>query len=276
MRWSGSRRLAGLRLSGALPDETTILHFRHLLERRGPGETLLEEIDAHPDALGQGDDRGRGPHRRAVVDEEPHRRAGPGDAPDEEGQSVAFRDEGAYRRGCAVGVDAQPGDDDGEHIGRGDGTRAGARERGAGVGRRRLSGGGQARREPGHGRGPAGGDEGRQAPGAGQGGRGGGGGEAQGLGAGQGGASAPVREAPLRLRQDALSGAGEEHPAHRRAARARQSAHRRALRRRPMRGLPVRNRRKAGETVGSGIRISISRYKNTTPLWSPALRTRAR
>ncbi len=71
----------------------------------------------------------------AVVDEEPHRRAGPGDAPDEEGQSVAFRDEGAYRRGCGVGVGAQPGDDTGE---RGDGARAGARERGAGVGRRQA------------------------------------------------------------------------------------------------------------------------------------------
>ena len=29
------RRFAGLRLSGPLPDETTILKFRHLLERHG-------------------------------------------------------------------------------------------------------------------------------------------------------------------------------------------------------------------------------------------------
>ena len=32
------RRFVGLKLSGALPDETTILHFRHLLEAHGQGE----------------------------------------------------------------------------------------------------------------------------------------------------------------------------------------------------------------------------------------------
>ena len=31
------RRFAGLRLSGPLPDETTILNFRHLLETRAWG-----------------------------------------------------------------------------------------------------------------------------------------------------------------------------------------------------------------------------------------------
>ena len=46
------RRFVGLRLSGALPDETTLLHFRHLLERHGLGERLFEEINAHPGALG--------------------------------------------------------------------------------------------------------------------------------------------------------------------------------------------------------------------------------
>ena len=41
------RRFAGLRLSGPLPDETTILKFRHLLEKHGLGEGLFEEINAH-------------------------------------------------------------------------------------------------------------------------------------------------------------------------------------------------------------------------------------
>ena len=41
------RRFAGLRLSGPLPDETTILKFRHLLERHGLGEGLFEAINAH-------------------------------------------------------------------------------------------------------------------------------------------------------------------------------------------------------------------------------------
>ncbi len=38
------RRFAGLRLTDPLPDETTILNFRHLLERHGPGEALFAEI----------------------------------------------------------------------------------------------------------------------------------------------------------------------------------------------------------------------------------------
>ena len=41
------RRFAGLRLTGPLPDETTILIFRHLLEKHGLGETLFVEINAH-------------------------------------------------------------------------------------------------------------------------------------------------------------------------------------------------------------------------------------
>ena len=46
------RRFVGLRLSGALPDETTILNFRHLLEKHGLGEALFEEINAHLASLG--------------------------------------------------------------------------------------------------------------------------------------------------------------------------------------------------------------------------------
>ena len=46
------RRFVGLRLSGALPDETTILNFRHLLEKHGLGEALLEEINTHLASLG--------------------------------------------------------------------------------------------------------------------------------------------------------------------------------------------------------------------------------
>ena len=41
------RRFVGLRLSGPLPDETTILNFRHLLEERQLGEGLMEEINRH-------------------------------------------------------------------------------------------------------------------------------------------------------------------------------------------------------------------------------------
>ena len=40
------RRFVGLRLSGPIPDESTILHFRHLLERHQLGQGLFAEIKA--------------------------------------------------------------------------------------------------------------------------------------------------------------------------------------------------------------------------------------
>ena len=46
------RRFVGLKLSEALPDETTILNFRHLLERHSLGQGLLEEINAHLESQG--------------------------------------------------------------------------------------------------------------------------------------------------------------------------------------------------------------------------------
>ena len=58
------RRFVGLKLSGPLPDETTILNFRH----------LLEEINRHLASQGlrlrEGTDSGRQHHRGAVVDKE--------------------------------------------------------------------------------------------------------------------------------------------------------------------------------------------------------------
>ena len=41
------RRFAKLRLRDRIPDETTILNFRHLLEKHGLGRELLDEINAH-------------------------------------------------------------------------------------------------------------------------------------------------------------------------------------------------------------------------------------
>ena len=45
------RWFVGLRLSGPLPDETTILNFRHLLEKSSLGQGLLEEINARLESL---------------------------------------------------------------------------------------------------------------------------------------------------------------------------------------------------------------------------------
>ena len=41
------RRFAGLRLSSSLPDETTILNFRHLLEKHDLGKMMLKEVNTH-------------------------------------------------------------------------------------------------------------------------------------------------------------------------------------------------------------------------------------
>ena len=46
------RRFAGLRLTESLPDESTILHFRHLLERHQLGQGLFEEIKGHLEEQG--------------------------------------------------------------------------------------------------------------------------------------------------------------------------------------------------------------------------------
>ena len=46
------RRFVGLRLSGPLPDETTILNFRHLLEEHDLGEGLFKAINVHLETQG--------------------------------------------------------------------------------------------------------------------------------------------------------------------------------------------------------------------------------
>ena len=46
------RRFAGLRLAEPIPDESTILHFRHLLERHQLGQGLFEEIKGHLEEQG--------------------------------------------------------------------------------------------------------------------------------------------------------------------------------------------------------------------------------
>ena len=64
---------AGLSLSGPIPDETTILNFRHLLERHH-GNSALRDHQRAPrraPAGERGHDRGLHDHQRAVIDEEP-------------------------------------------------------------------------------------------------------------------------------------------------------------------------------------------------------------
>ncbi len=171
----------------------------------------------------------------SLIADELQGRAGPGDAPDEEGQSVVFRDEGAYRGGCALGSDTQPGDAAGEHLGCSHCARAVARARGAGGGDAGYQGGKGERDRDTDVDWPVAMKAGKR------------------RGLDKAGASVPVCEAPLRLREGALSGAGEDHAAYRRVARAHQSAHRRAHRHRLTWGRSVRRRapwrRQAGRSV---------------------------
>ena len=47
------RRFAGINLiSRRIPDETTILSFRHLLEKHDLGKQILETVKRHPKANG--------------------------------------------------------------------------------------------------------------------------------------------------------------------------------------------------------------------------------
>ena len=84
------RRFVGLRLSGPLPDETTILNFRHLLEGRRLGEGLMKEINRH--LATQGLRLREGTIVDASIIEAPSStkngagRARPTDASDEEGE----------------------------------------------------------------------------------------------------------------------------------------------------------------------------------------------
>ena len=132
------RRFVGLSLAEALPDETTILNFRHLLERHGLGKGLFEEINAHLES--QGLRLREGTIVDASIIEAPSSaknravETGPGDASDEEGEPVAFRDEGAHRRGFRNRDSAQHEHHGGQRARRDGGARSAAWRGDTGVG----------------------------------------------------------------------------------------------------------------------------------------------
>src|SRR2546427_5845333 len=72
-----------------VPDETTVCKFRHLLEEHQLGEQILGQVNLHRH------DRGRDHPARTHFDQESGAAARSGDAPDEEGQTMVLRDEGA-------------------------------------------------------------------------------------------------------------------------------------------------------------------------------------
>ena len=107
------RRFAGIdMISDRIPDETTILTFRHLLEKHDLGQQIFEVVKAHLKANGMAMKQG------TIVDatliaapsklhQEREEGEGSGDALDLQGQAVVpplrgrlrLRDEGPHRRG---------------------------------------------------------------------------------------------------------------------------------------------------------------------------------
>jgi hypothetical protein len=107
------RAFAGLELGrDSIPDETTILNFRHLLERHDLTKAIFAAVAEHLAARWH--DRGRDADRGIAIDEEQRAKARSRNDVVEEGQSVVFRHEGAHRRRCAKRPRAHGGRDDGQ------------------------------------------------------------------------------------------------------------------------------------------------------------------
>ena len=206
------RRFVGLKLSGPLPDETTILNFRHLLEEHELGQSLFEEINRHLES--QGLRLREGTIVDASIIEAPSSTKNRAGERDPEMHQTKKGNEWRFGMKVHVGADAETGvvhsmttTPANVH----DVTEAhrllhgGEKREWGGCG---VSGSGQAVGESRVGCGVASGDEARPAtaPGAWQ--LRGVGGEAQSVGQSESGASIPVREAALWLRQGALPRVG--------------------------------------------------------------------
>ena len=101
------RRFAGLRLSEALPDETTILNFRHLLESHELGQGLFEEINRHLEA--QGLRLREGTIVDASIIEAPSSTKNRGGARDPEMHQAKKGNEWHFGMKLHIGVDADTG-----------------------------------------------------------------------------------------------------------------------------------------------------------------------
>ncbi len=161
------QRFVGVSVRGPLPDETTILNFRHLLERHGLGDDLLAAIRQHLAA--QGVRLREGTIVDATIIDAPASTKNRAQQRDPEMHQVKKGKQWYFGMKAHIGVDAHTGlvhsvVTTAAHVG---GCDAGAGVapwwRDAGVGGRGLSGRGAAPGAPGPGHGLAGGPAGRAA-----------------------------------------------------------------------------------------------------------------
>jgi IS5 family transposase len=96
------RRFAGINLiSERIPDETTILSFRHLLGKHDLGKQIFEAVKGHLKDQGMSMKQGTiidATLIAAPVPPRTRRASGIRDAPDPQGEAVVFRHEGPHRR----------------------------------------------------------------------------------------------------------------------------------------------------------------------------------
>ena len=160
------RRFAGLRLSEPIPDESTILNFRHLLEERHLGQGLFAEINEH--LASQGLRLREGTIVDATIIDAPPSTKNRTGQRDPEMRQVKKGNQYHFGMKLHIGVDAQTGvvqrcDDAGERERRDRSAPAAARGRVAGVGGCGISRSEQTGGKPGVGGGVAGGDAARPA-----------------------------------------------------------------------------------------------------------------
>ena len=105
------RRFARIGGMEDIPDETTILNLRRLLERHGLAEKMFEQLNAHLERKGLRLRSGTIPafaRTDATIVSAPsstknrRRERDLRDAPDPQGPAVVFRDEGAHRGRCGL------------------------------------------------------------------------------------------------------------------------------------------------------------------------------
>ena len=106
-------------LAGPIPDESTILHFRHLLERHQLGEALIETINAHLEGRGLRLQAGTIVDASIIAAPSPTNNQARARDPEmhqtRKGNEWRLRNEAAHRCGRGAGADAQPEHDRGEH-----------------------------------------------------------------------------------------------------------------------------------------------------------------